>query len=331
MTGPANPTFVWNPIASGPEGPGRRSRHVLAHDRAAKATVLFGGVLWNAGWNLLSDTWELWDGKWLPILFGDHPAARHRGAMVYDARRGQCVLFGGQTKEARGFVTLDDTWTYSAQRWRQWSGRGPRPGPRCGQAMAFDEEAGVVVLFGGAAGRSAESLGDTWLFDGGAWRLVAGPAPPPRRYAALAYDPGLRGCVLNGGSIDDDGARGYGDAWLFRDRTWTRLPTEFDTEVHDDHNLAYHRAAKRLVMFGGLGGPHGVRVREAPGWRRVEASPLPPRGQCSPLVWDDGLDGLVCHGGEARHEGPQFDVTWVLRLAEPSTAQAMKQEYGHNG
>ena len=325
MTGPANPTFVWNVITSGRQGPGPRSRHVLAHDQGAQADILFGGVFWSAGWNLLSDTWELWDGRWSPIQRGNDPPARHRGAMVYDGRRGQCVLFGGQGKEGNRFFTLDDTWTFADRRWRQWSGPGPQPSPRCGQAMAFDEEAGVVVLFGGAASRPAESLGDTWLFDGGSWRFVPGPAPPARRYAALAYDPDLKGCVLNGGSSDDDGARGYGDSWLFRDRTWTRLPSGFDTEVHDDHCLVYHRAARRLVMFGGLAGTHGVRVREAGGWRRVEAAPLPPRGQCSPLAWDEGLNGLVCHGGEARHQGPQFDVTWILRLADASTAQAVKR------
>lgn len=192
--------------------------------------------------------------------------------------------------------------------------------------MAFDEEAGEVVLFGGAASRSGQSLGDTWLFNGDAWRPISGAGPQPRRYAALAYDPTLKGCVLNGGSEDDDSVWAFGDSWLFRDGAWTPLSSGFDVEPHDDHSLAYHRSAKRLVMFGGLAGPHGVRVREASGWRAVEAPPLPPRSQCSPLTWDDGLQGLVFHGGEARHGGPQFGVTWVLRLR---AAQEVKPSLEH--
>jgi hypothetical protein len=43
--------------------------------------------------------------------------------------------------------------------------------------------------------------------------------------------------------------------------------------------------------------------------------PLHPRHQCAPLAWDDGLDGLVLHGGETGHAGHQYDSTLVLRLA----------------
>jgi len=38
--------FRWDVIASGRKGPGPRSRHGLAYDRAAEATVLFGGIVW---------------------------------------------------------------------------------------------------------------------------------------------------------------------------------------------------------------------------------------------------------------------------------------------
>jgi hypothetical protein len=173
-----------------------------------------------------------------------------------------------------------------------------------------------VVLFGGTPGRDDPSLGDTWLFDGAAWHSVPGPGPPARRYAALGYDPDLGGCVLNGGSEDDDGRCGFGDTWLFRDRAWERLASPFDTEVHDDHGLVYHRAARRLVMFGGLGAAHGARVREAGGWAWVDALPVQARHQCAPLAWDEALEGVVYHGGEAHHAGPQFDTTWVLQLAD---------------
>jgi len=156
------------------------------------------------------------------------------------------------------------------------------------------------------------------VFDGRSWHPIPGPAPAPRRYAVLGYDPELGGCLLNGGSEDDDGARGFGDTWLFRDGAWTRLASGLDTHTHDDFGLAYHRAAKRLVMFGGLAGPHDVLVRESDGWRSVEGLRLPPRQQCSPLVWDDDLDGLVYHGGEVSHGGAQFDTTWVLRLSRAS-------------
>ena len=180
--------------------------------------------------------------------------------------------------------------------------------------MAFDAAAGEVVLFGGIERPQGGPLGDTWVGSGGAWRPVRGPGPPARRYAALAFDPDLGGCVLHGGAADDHGHVTFGDAWLFRDHAWTRLPEGFYTTPRDDHGLAYHATAGRLVMLGGLAGYAELLLRSPDGWEPADVDPHP-RHQWPLLAWDDRLGGLVMHGGEAGHGGPQFDVTRVLRLA----------------
>jgi hypothetical protein len=314
MAGDAIPNFVWKPITSGRGGPGPRSRHGLAYDRRRGATVLFGGALAGPAGGILSDTWEFYDGEWSLISTPVAPPARDRVALAYDGRRHKCVLFGGQAWDGEFFRARGDTWAYANERWREVGAR-PAPRPRCGHALAFDEGAGVAVLFGGAPDPGLRPLADTWLFDGGSWQEVSGPGPPPRRHAALAYDPDLGGCVLNGGSDDDEGTRPFGDTWLFRDGTWARLPAGFDTAARHGHALAYHRAARRLVMFGGFGGEHELLVRGPDGWHPVEGLQLPPRHQCAPLAWDERLDGLVCHGGETQDGGHQFDTTWVLHLS----------------
>lgn len=303
-------TFCWHTIKTGSNGPGPRSRHGLVHDRDARATILFGGVVYGRGWQLRSDTWELRGGHWSPVEVLKRPRARHRGAMVYDEERGVSVLFGGQDK---GGSLLGDTWTYVGRRWhlkKHWWWR--RPESRCGHAMAYDEEARQVVLFGGI-GLLDRTLGDTWTFDGCSWRKVGGPRLPARRYATLVYDHGLWGCVLHGGAVDDRGTRQFGDAWLFRDGSWERLPSEFETDVRDDHGLGYHRSARTLVLLDGLGGSRGVLAGSSLGWESALCVPLHPRHQCSPPAWDFGLDGLVLHGGETGHGGRQFDATLVLR------------------
>jgi hypothetical protein len=230
--------------------------------------------------------------------------------MVYLVNRGQSLLFGGQG-DSGDF--LGDTWTYAGRRWQRVQHGGVSPSPRCGHCLAFDEQAGAAVLFGGIAPNDAP-LGDTWLFDGSSWKQVAGKGPPARRYAALAFDPDLQGCLLHGGAEDDHGRRTFGDAWLFQKNAWKRLDTRFDTNPRDDHGLGYHRAARRLVMLEGVAGTRGILVREASGWQRVEANPLHSRHQCSPLAWNDDLGGLLLHGGEAGHGGPQFDTTLLLRM-----------------
>jgi hypothetical protein len=311
--------FAWELVSSTEEGPGPRSRHCLVYDPDAKATILFGGIVWEKGGVLRADTWQLRKGQWSLIECPQRPAARHRGAMAYDADRRNSVLFGGQ--DSAGYL-LKDTWTYANGCWQKWRGGwwAARPSARCGHCLAFDETAAAVVLFGGID-RFDRPLGDTWLFDGSAWQPIAGPAPPARRYAALAYDPLLKGCVLHGGAEDDHARRTFGDAWLFTENTWKPLGPGFDTDPRDDHGMAYHRLGKQLVMLEGVTGARGILLREADGWCPAKVQTLHPPHQSSPLAWDEGIGGLVLHGGEARHGGPQFGATLVLKVATQSLSQ----------
>ena len=300
------PLFSWKVVATTEQGPGPRSRHCLVYDRTAKAAILFGGIIWNSRSQLQSDTWELRNQRWYRIKLAQEPPARHRGAMVYDDSRGQSILFGGQGSTG---AFLRDTWIYKPGGWQQratgwW---GSRPTPRCGHGLAYDEATRLTVLFGGI-GCGDRPLGDTWLFDGSSWQRVAGEAPSPRRYAAFAYDPDLQGCVLHGGAEDDHGRRTFGDTWLFRENVWTKLGTGFQTDPRDDHGLAYHRTAKRLVMLEGIS---AARNSCAGDWwsRSVESSPLHPRHQCEPLVWDEDFGGPSCTEAKC--------ATGVLSLTPP--------------
>ncbi len=309
-------TLEWQIIETNGRGPGPRSRHGLVYDSARDCAVLFGGVVWVGSGQLKSDTWELRDGEWIKIKVPalQRPPSRHRGAMVFDAKRGVSVLFGGQADNGS---MLADTWTYGTGGWRRvkswwWN----RPRPRCGHALAYDENTGNVVMFGGA-GSLILSLRDTWIFDGSRWRQIDGPGPSARRYSAFAYSPELRGCVLHGGSADDDGKYQFGESWLFRDGAWSRLSTRFDTEIRDDHGFAYHRTAERLIMLDGIRSDSGILAASLAGWESVYCPNLQPSHQCAPLAWHAGLDGLLLYGGEAYHGGPQSDTTAVLKVAIP--------------
>jgi hypothetical protein len=180
--------------------------------------------------------------------------------------------------------------------------------------MAFDEQLGKTVLFGGGGVDDSHSLADTWLFDGSSWQEVRGHGPTGRRYASMAYDPDLRGCLMHGGSVDDAGRQGHCEAWLFRDGEWVHLP-QLDTGVRDDHGLAYHHGARMLLMLEGTQGARGILARSSAGWRPVPVRKLHPRHQCSPWAWDEDLQGLVMHGGETHHGGENFDATCVLRVS----------------
>ena len=147
-----NPGYVsgWDVVQSGLQGPGPRSRHCFVYDSGAKVCVIFGGISWADGGVPYSDCWELRDGNWSPVGGSNSPVGRQRGAMVYDSKRGHSVLFGGQGKRKNDWPSFGDTWFYANRRWQQWdAGSGKQPEPRAGHSLAFDEETGMVVLFGG--------------------------------------------------------------------------------------------------------------------------------------------------------------------------------------
>lgn len=315
------PKFNWQVIAAGDAGPGPRSRHGLVYDRSDRAAVLFGGVVWSSE-ALQNDTWELRGKEWTEVLTPESPPPRHRGAMVYLDSMEETLLFGGQ---GRRNVFLDDTWLYSEQEWtrfaprRSWFSRSEvtTPSPRCGHSLTYDEKKGVAVLYGGIDPQD-EPLGDTWLFDGEGWQELDIPGPPSRRYAAFAYDPNLHGCVLHGGSEDDNGQQTFRDAYLFKNNQWIPLGIRYNTSPRDDHGLAYHRTARRLVMLEGIVADRGVLIGESTGWEPAEVRPLHPRMQCSQLAWNEELGGLMMHGGETGHYGSNYDKTLLLRMVSGS-------------
>ncbi len=300
--------------------PGPRSRHGLVYDSAEESIVLFGGVDWGTG-ECQSDTWILKRSKWKKVRSDQTPPCRHRGAMVFDSERGFTVLFGGQTQDRTGWPMLNDTWTWQDGSWWLQPHRGwfwKSPAHRCGHAMAFDEELGATVLFGGINVHD-QPLGDTWIYDGATWSQVKGEGPPARRYASFAFHPELKGCLLHGGAVDDNGRQKFGDTWLFRDSKWTSMGENFDTDARDDHAMAFDHSSGRMLMLEGLLRDHQGSVKRevlmlsSGGWRTIKVNPLHPRLQCSPLAYAPKLGGLVMYGGETGHGGDQFEETLVLR------------------
>ena len=129
-----------------------------------------------------------------------------------------------------GGADLDDTWTYHA-RTNEWKEMKPTRAPSGRQyhAMAYDERADRVVLFGAAGPQGVETpFGDTWMYDlaRNEWTEVrAAPAPTTRGWHAMAYDAVLARVVLFGGGPHRDGYRA--ETWVF-DTTassWSQLTT----------------------------------------------------------------------------------------------------------
>lgn len=101
--------------------------------------------------------------------------------------------------------------------------------------MAYDVARRGIVVFGGQRDRQT-AFGDTWLWNGRDWALVAESGPSARSYAAMAYDARRSRVVLADPGIAYDPAGGrvvlYGgrapqdeplaDLWTWDGVRWQR-------------------------------------------------------------------------------------------------------------
>lgn len=147
-------------------GPRRIGFSTATYDAARKVLVvpvLFGGP--DAG------TWE-WNGKvWRHVQATPGTGPRQTYAMTYDTERRAIVLMGGQGSSRGPF--LDDAWTWDGERWTELKIEGRKPSGRAGATLLDDPANKRLLLFGGYADGILQEL---WSLEGGAWRLLSGPA-----------------------------------------------------------------------------------------------------------------------------------------------------------
>jgi hypothetical protein len=216
---------TWHRLADVSVGP---NVHIeMAYDAARRQVIRFGGAIRpSAGGDLhwSTDTWA-WAGATWTRVSADGPPGRAAANMVYDSRRGEIVLFGGQgaaPAPGQPQPVFGDTWTWNGTTWRLASREGPPA--RAYHAMAFDERAGVVLIHGGNQGET--TLGDMWAWDGTRWTeiRVSGATPGARRLHAMAHDSRRARTVLYGGAgpRPGGGTDVHSDTWEFDGTAWAK-------------------------------------------------------------------------------------------------------------
>ena len=221
----------------------------LAWDSHTNQVVSFGGFSNNQPMSdlrvLQRDTWT--------TLGPNAPFASAEGGFVYDAARGRFIAYGGGAGPGKMNVA---TWSFIAGRWTEVETTAPPP--RQAMAMAYDEQRGVAVMFGGmgvgAPPTPPPSFGDTYEFRT-RWRKIdhGGDRPSPRHSSGFAYD-SKRGRMILFGGVDAKGFRG--DTWAWSDNRWTKLVDESPSgpEPRGMGYLAYDKKRDRVVLFGGRKG-----------------------------------------------------------------------------
>jgi hypothetical protein len=199
------------------------------------------------------DMW-LWDGTTWTQFAGELPPGPGYGALAYDAGRERLVMFGGNDAE---FNLLADTWEWDGLAWSRVSTAGPAA--RFPGATTYDAARGEVLLFGGhspSASGSSRDWGDTWGWDGSAWREYTpdGPTPGARPATRAAFDASREQVLLFGGAGSGNNAAAWGDTWVWDGARWTDLEAD-GPAPREWHALAYDPERALVLLFGGYSGP----------------------------------------------------------------------------
>ena len=181
-----------------------------------------------------------------------HPSNRWGPNMVYDAKDGYVLLFGGSTNQ-------NYTWKFSDGKWTDLN-IAVAPPSRAHGGIAYDAADGYVVLFGGSSRNVYYN--DTWEYSGGVWKNVtasAGRGPSPRVAPAMAYDAADGYIVLFGGM--NAAHHTLNDTWEFAHGKWANVTgTTGETPVSRfAEGLAYDAADGYLLMYGGWTATKGLK------------------------------------------------------------------------
>jgi Galactose oxidase, central domain len=305
----------WVPVLpSAPSAePGARQGASLVYASAGGGEVLLFGGLVGAS-TFTNDLWQFREGQWSRVIvLGSPPPPRAYAAMAFDTVAGQVLLFGGLNASR----PLGDTWVLSylpfASAWT-WTARSSAraPSARYSAAFAYDDAAGVVVLFGGCG--SSCRLADTWTFDGMSWSKCTSTnclsvGPSARYGASMAFDPATGTLVMYGGCSSTGCPSG--ETWSFdpaNGGVWFLLLSSSPAPARMQAAMTYDPQAGALLLWGGIEPGGGVvggmgamfaggtwSDSVAPRAAALEEEPLPVFG--AQMVYDSARHVVVLFGG----------------------------------
>jgi len=186
-----------------------RDHHAMAYDAARAVVVVFGGAPGTASFP--NDTWT-WDGTaWRMADSTTGPGGLVHHAMAYDKRRRRVVMYGGFVPDR---PRSSDVWEWDGSRWHRITADSAGPGIRTHHRMAYDEDRGVVVLYGGFGA----PVGETWTWDGRRWTRASTDGPS-RNMQAMAWDAARRRIVMFGGGREGEHGA-LNDLWEWDGTRW---------------------------------------------------------------------------------------------------------------
>ncbi|MFI5418681.1 MAG: kelch repeat-containing protein [Candidatus Lutacidiplasmatales archaeon] len=256
---------------------------------------------------------------WLNLTPGQatSPPGMWEGSMAYDPLDGYMVLFGGANLSWGAHQgVFNQTWTFSKGQWAQIH-PSPSPSVREGAAIAYDPNAGGILLFGGTITQASGDR-DTWLFAHGSWTNLTGTlarSPPGRYWAGMTYDAKDGYTVLFGGAKNYyNGYRNLSDTWRFAHGQWQNISSVSTKNpgARFFPAMAYDVSDRYVVLFGGV--THSWNVLSdtwkftGGRWTQLPVA-APPAVLAAGMTYDAAYGYLILYGGQTT-TGSWSSETW---------------------
>ena len=250
-------TNTWTELLTSTQ-PSNRTSPGMVYDPTKERVLFFGGLSHNEYFN---DTWELDldTYEWNKIETEISPPILAEAEMVFDDFNQEIILFGGHVPtgyfdETWIFNITDDTWTKL--------NLSTHPSSRYGHRMVYSYSKEAVVLFGGHAFNTSDTVNnDMWIYNCSSrlWIEMVIDSPPPIRYwHDIAYDEVNEKIVLFGGRINWYTMDCRNDTWEFDEETnqWVEIETEQSPEARMWFSMVYNEKEGNIILFGGNQDPN---------------------------------------------------------------------------
>jgi hypothetical protein len=313
------------PARHGPPPPVPRLMDAtMAFDSAHGQMVLFGTASQSPANPAAakSETWIWQGGKWTELTLPNSPAPRVFAGMAYDEKRGQVVLFGGQSVANGG--ALQDTWTWDGSAWTEH--QTTLSPPACGGTILVNATNMklVIALVDACDGRT-----ETWAWDGNQWiaLLPSVELPGPRSGSSAAFDPANGTVVVFSQQAD-------GITWTFNGKTWTRhARVAGDPPGRDRATMAFDPSSGKVVLFGGAVSRGTTFLSDTwlwdgKSWTQAHPAQSPQARDRAVAVTDTGARRVVLYGGQFSELVTYSDVwiwaqgAWTLAQPQPTRSTA---------
>lgn len=243
----------------------------------------------------------------MPLLQGGMNAAQANGTVT-----GQTYGSGTNTVQSNTYTVVtptlqlttltSDSSKITDYKWERVTSN-LSPAARQAAAMAHDEKAGNVVMFGGQG--NSGLFDETWIWDGRqkTWQELTNLSskPPKRQGAVMAYDATSQKVLMFGG-VGQSGVL-LGDTWLWNstDAKWEQVTgLTVAPSARGGAQLAYD--GEQLVLFGGYTGSGNSKTLlgdtwlwNGTTWTQAQPAQSPPAAYSGQMAYDGNT--AVLYGG----------------------------------